>query len=69
VDRLSTNPIFEKIYHLKPRMVLEKNVGYRHLTSYLLQPNPTLLDTITSDLTKVPGLRNPMTSTHDDPQG
>ena len=35
-------------------MIPEKNVGYDHLTSYLLQPNPTLLDTITSDLTKVP---------------
>jgi len=28
-------------------VILEKNVGYHHLTSYLLQPNPTLLDTIT----------------------
>jgi len=69
VDRLSTNPKFEKSYHLKPRMILEKNVGYHHLTSYLLQPNPTLLDTITSDLTKVRGLRNPMTTAHGDPQG
>jgi len=60
---------FEKSYHLKPRMIPEKNVGYHHLTSYLLQLNPTLLDTITSDLTKVPGLRNPMTTTHGDPQG
>jgi hypothetical protein len=50
-------------------MILEKNVGYHHLTFYLLQPNPTLLDTITSDLKKVRGLRNPMTTTHGDPQG
>ena len=50
-------------------MVLEKNVGYHHLTSYLLQPNPTLLDMITRDLTKVRGLHNPMTTTHADPQG
>jgi hypothetical protein len=50
-------------------MILEKNEGYHHLTSHLLQPNPTLLDTITSDLTKVRGLRNPRTATHGDPQG
>jgi hypothetical protein len=50
-------------------MILEKNLGYHHLTSHLLQLNPTLLDTITSDLTKVRGLRNPMTTTHGDPQG
>ena len=41
-------------------MIPEKNVGYHHLTSYLLQPNPTLLDTIASDLKKVRGLRNPI---------
>ena len=69
VDRLSTNPRFEKSYHLKPRMILENGVGYHHLTSYLLQPNPTLLDRITSDLKKVRGLRNPMTTKHGDPQG
>jgi hypothetical protein len=40
-----------------------------HLTFYLLQPNPTLLETITSDLTEVRGLRNPMTTTHRDQQG
>ena len=48
-------------------MVPEKILGYHHLGPYLLQPNPTLLDTITSDLTKVRGLRNPMTTTHGDP--
>jgi hypothetical protein len=48
-------------------MIPEKNVGYHHLTSHLLQPNPTLLDTMASDLTKVRGLRNPMTKTHGDP--
>ena len=50
-------------------MILEKNVGYHHLTSYLLQTNPTLWGAITSDLTKERGLRNPMTATHGDPQG
>jgi hypothetical protein len=50
-------------------MILEKNVGYHHLTSYLLQLNPILLDTITSDLKKVRGRHNPMTTTHGDPQG
>jgi hypothetical protein len=50
-------------------MIPEKNVGYHHLTSYLLQPYPTLLDTITTDLTKVRELRNPITTTQGDPQG
>jgi hypothetical protein len=72
VNRLSTNPKYEKRYHLKPPMILEKNVGYNDLTTCFLQLNPILLDTITSDLTKVRGLRNPMTyrtPTHDYPQG
>ena len=63
VDMLSTNPRFENGYYLEPSMILGKNVGYHHLTSL------TLLDDITSDLTKVRGLRTLMTTTHGDPQG
>ena len=33
---LSTNPRFEKSYHLKPPRILEKNVGYHHLSTHLL---------------------------------
>jgi len=40
-------------------MILEKNVGYHHLTTHLIQPNPTLLDKITSNLTNVRGLHWP----------
>ena len=41
---------YEKRYHMKPPLMQEKNAGYHHLTTNLLQPNSTLLDTITSDL-------------------
>ena len=34
VDRLSTNPRYEKSCHVKPPMILGKNVGYHHLTIY-----------------------------------
>jgi hypothetical protein len=69
VDRMSTNPKIEKSYHLKPRIILEKNIGYHYLSFYLPQPNPTLVDTRTSDLRKVRGLRNYMTTTHGESQG
>jgi len=57
-----TNPKNEKSYHLKPPMNLDKTVGYHDLITYLLQPNPTLLDTITSELTKAMWTKNKMTS-------
>ena len=52
-------------------MIREKNVGYHNhdLKTFLLHPNLTLLDTITTDLTKVRELRNPITTTQGDPQG
>ena len=53
-------------------MILGKHLGCHHLTTYLLQPNLTLLHKITTDLTKVRGLRHPMTppcTTRGDPQG
>ena len=43
-----------------------------HLTTYLLQPNPTLLHKITRELKKVRGLRTPMTTPytiHANPRG
>ena len=41
-------PRNQKSYHPRPPMILGKNVGIRHLTTFLLQPNRTLLDKITN---------------------
>jgi len=52
-------------------VILENNAGYHHLNTSL-QPNTTLLHTITSDQTKVRTQRNFMTTpctTHGDPRG
>jgi len=46
VHRLSTNPRFEKGYYLEPSMILGKNVGYHHLSTYLVQPNLTCWTTL-----------------------
>jgi hypothetical protein len=50
--RLYTNQKYEKIYYLKPPIILGKNVGHKRLTTHLVQLKPTLLKKINYDLKK-----------------